>query len=89
MAHRLQGTGQPNYASGFRLAMHEHALEVPLGWKRPRLIFVNSMSDQFHADVPTEFIQRTFEVMRRAGWHTFQVLTKRSERPVALDSQLD
>jgi protein gp37 len=88
MAHRLQGMGQPNYASGFRLAMHEHALEVPLGWKRPRLIFVNSMSDLFHADVPTEFIQRTFEVMRRAWWHTFQVLTKRSERLLALDPQL-
>jgi protein gp37 len=89
MARRLQGMGQPNYADGFRLSLHEHALELPLGWKKPQLIFVNSMSDLFHADVPVEFIQRTFDVIRRAWWHTFQVLTKRSDRLLALDPQID
>ena len=80
MAWRLQAMGQPNYANGFKLTLHEHALEAPLSWKKPQVIFVNSMSDLFHRDVPVEFIQQVFSVMRRASWHTFQVLTKRSER---------
>ncbi|PJH74645.1 MAG: hypothetical protein CO064_10980 [Anaerolineae bacterium CG_4_9_14_0_8_um_filter_58_9] len=85
MAKRLQAMGQPNYANGFKLAMHEHALEKPLEWKTPQVVFVNSMSDLFHKDVPVEFIQKTFDVMRRAHWHQFQVLTKRSERLLELD----
>ncbi len=80
MALRLQAMGQPNYAKGFKLALHENALELPLKWKKPHTIFVNSMSDLFHQDVPMDFILKTFDVMRRADWHNFQVLTKRSER---------
>jgi protein gp37 len=80
MALRLKAMGQPNYANGFDLALHENALELPLKWKKPQTIFVNSMSDLFHNDVPAEFILKTFEVMSRADWHKFQVLTKRSDR---------
>lgn len=89
MARRLKAMGQPNYANGFALTLHEHVLELPLRWKSPQVIFVNSMSDLFHEDVPQEFIQRAFAVMRQAHWHTFQVLTKRSARLAELDSQLD
>src|ERR1700730_14035757 len=63
MALRLQSMGQHNYANGFRLKLHEDALELPLHWKKPRRIFVNSMSDLFHEDVPTDFIRRAFQVM--------------------------
>jgi protein gp37 len=77
---RLKAMGQPNYANGFRLALHEHALELPLRWRKARRIFVNSMSDLFHKDVPVEFVGRVFDVMRQADWHQFQVLTKRAER---------
>ena len=80
--------GQANYANGFEVAMHQHALELPLTWKRPRTIFVNSMSDLFHKAIPVEFILRVFNVMRRAEWHQFQLLTKRSSRLRELDSQL-
>jgi protein gp37 len=80
MARRLQAMGCPNYARGFDLTVHEHALSLPAAWRRPRTIFVNSMSDLFHRDVPAEFIVRVFEVMKQAPQHTFQVLTKRSER---------
>ena len=89
MAKRLQAMGQPNYDNGFKLAMHEHALEKPLEWKTSQVVFVNSMSDLFHKDVSVEFIQRTFDVMRRAHWHQFQVLTKRSERLLELDPQIE
>lgn len=81
--------GQPNYASGFELTIHEHILERPLEWKKPQMIFVNSMSDLFHRGVPLEFIQRVFEIMRRASWHTFQVLTKRSQRLLELNPIID
>jgi len=80
--------GNHNYANGFKLTMHEHMLDVPLKWKKPQTIFVNSMSDLFHKDVPLEFIQRVFDVMQRAHWHRFQVLTKRAERVAELSSQL-
>ena len=80
--------GQQNYVDGFKVALHTHALRLPLSWKKPQMIFVNSMSDLFHEDVPLEFIQKVFDVMRRADWHTYQVLTKRSERLVELDPQL-
>lgn len=89
MAFRLKAMGQPNYANGFKLTMHEHALELPLHWKTPQTIFVNSMSDLFHKDVPLDFIQRVFDVMGQAHWHRFQVLTKRSERLLELHSQLN
>jgi len=89
ITRRLQAMGQPNYANGFALTLHEHALEAPLSWKKPQVIFVNSMSDLFHRDVPVEFIQQAFSAMRRASWHTFQVLTKRSERLQELSPQLE
>lgn len=88
MARRLQAMGQPNYARGFHLALHEHALEIPLRWKRPQNIFVNSMSDLFHKGVPTEFVHRVFDVMVRADWHRFQILTKRSARLASLAGEL-
>ena len=89
MARRLQAMGQPNYCNGFQLALHEHVLQLPLTWKRRQMIFVNSMSDLFHGDVPLSFIQRVFDVMQQASWHTFQVLTKRSQRLRELDAELD
>lgn len=82
LARRLQAMGQPNYAKGFEVAIHHHMLERPLAWKKPQVIFVNSMSDLFHERVPFDFIQSVFDVMRSASWHVFQVLTKRSERLV-------
>jgi len=80
MALRLQAMGQPNYRDGFALTLHEQALEAPLRWRRPQVVFVNSMSDLFHDDVPEDFIQAVFGTMERAHWHHFQVLTKRSGR---------
>lgn len=80
MAMRLKAMGQPNYANGFDLTLHEHALELPLRWKTPQVIFVNSMSDLFHKSVPLGFVLKVFDVMNRADWHTYQVLTKRSGR---------
>jgi len=88
MAKRLHAMGQPNYANGFRLTVHPHAVEAPLSWKTPQVIFVNSMSDLFHEDVPMEFIRRVFDVMNQASWHQFQILTKRSGRLLQLDSSL-
>jgi len=88
MALRLQAMGQRNYVNGFKLTLQEDALELPLRWKKPQTIFVNSMSDMFHADVPSEFIFRVFDVMRRANWHRFQILTKRSERLRSLGQHL-
>ncbi len=88
MARRLHAIGHPNYFNGFRLTMHEGALHLPLLWKRPQTVFVNSMSDLFHKDVPLDFILRVFGVMLRADWHVFQILTKRSERLLDLDQVL-
>jgi protein gp37 len=85
---RLQAMGQSNYRGGFELAQQPHMLERPLHWKQPRRIFVNSMSDLFHVDVPPAYIAQVFEVMHRAHWHQYQVLTKRSERLLELDSVL-
>jgi protein gp37 len=80
MALRLQAMGQPNYANGFNLTLHESLLELPCKWKQPKTIFVNSMSDLFHRDVPLEFVLKAFDVMCRADWHRYQILTKRSDR---------
>lgn len=88
MAKRLQAMGQPNYRDGFNLALHPEVLTKPLEWKKPQMIFVNSMSDLFHKDVPLEFVQRVFDVMNQASWHTFQVLTKRAERLQELSAKL-
>jgi protein gp37 len=88
MAKRLKAMGQPNYARGFSVSVHEHTLDLPLGWRKPQMIFVNSMSDLFHEKVPTDFIIRAFDVMCRADWHRFQILTKRSSRLRQLASRL-
>ena len=89
MSQRLRAMGQPNYRNGFELTLHERMLELPLRWKQPQRVFVNSMSDLFHKDVPEEYIQRVFAVMREASWHRFQVLTKRSDRLRALSPKFD
>jgi protein gp37 len=88
LSKRLRAMGQPNYQNEFQLTLHEDSLDIPLHWKKPQTIFVNSMSDLFHEDVPVIFIQRVFEIMRQATWHRFQILTKRSERLAELDSQI-
>jgi len=88
MSRRLQAMGHPNYIKGFCLNTHEHILELPLRWKKPRRIFVNSMSDLFHPDVPVDFIQRVFSIMHQANWHCYQILTKRSQRLIDLDPVL-
>lgn len=88
MTVRLQAMGQANYAKGFKVATHDHSLELPLKWKNPQVIFVNSMSDLFHKDVPLAFIKKVFSVMNLADWHQYQVLTKRSERLLDLDKHL-
>ena len=89
MAERLQAMGQPNYKDGFKLTLQPQMLELPLLWKKPQTIFVNSMSDLFHREVPLDYIQRVFEVMRRAHWHRFQVLTKRADRLTEVAGELD
>lgn len=80
MAHRLQAMGMDRYRNGFAVTLHEDLLDLPLRWRQGRLVFVNSMSDLFHDEVPLEFIRRVFRTMERCPQHTFQVLTKRSER---------
>lgn len=80
MAKRLRAMGQKNYAGGFDLTLQPHMLDLPLNWRKPSRIFVNSMSDLFHENVPIEYIEKVFEIMRRADWHEFQILTKRSGR---------
>jgi protein gp37 len=80
MAQRLQAMGQPNYQNGFRVTLQPHMLELPLKWKKPQKIFVNSMSDLFHEDIPFDYLRSVFEVMNRASWHLFQVLTKRADQ---------
>ncbi|MEK7403042.1 MAG: phage Gp37/Gp68 family protein [Gemmatimonadota bacterium] len=89
MAERLQAMGQSNYRNGFALTLQPHMLELPLRWTRPQTIFVNSMSDLFHDDVPLSYIAQVFAIMRTAHWHRFQVLTKRAERLEELSSRLE
>jgi protein gp37 len=88
MARRLHAMGQPRYRNNFNVTLHADLLGQPLRWSQPRKIFVNSMSDLFHPDVPLDFIHRVFDVMREANWHTFQILTKRSERLAELAKKL-
>ena len=80
MALRLKAMGQARYANGFRVTCHDDVVERPLTWKKPQIIFVNSMGDLFHEDVPFEFIQRVFDTMAKCPQHIFQILTKRSVR---------
>jgi len=89
MAERIQSMGNERYRNGFQLTIQHDLLEKPLEWKKPSIIFVNSMSDLFHKDVPLEYIKKVFEVMNKAHWHTFQILTKRSERLVELAPHLE
>lgn len=89
MAKRLKAIGHPNYIDGFSLKMHEDTLSLPLQWRKPRKIFVNSMSDLFHEDASDDFILRTFDVMNEANWHIFQILTKRTERLLSLTKNID
>ncbi len=98
LAKRLRAMGQAKYQNdgdsrtsgpGFALTVHEDTLAAPYRWKSPRLIFVNSMSDLFHPEVPLDFIQQVFTVMAETPQHTYQVLTKRSKRLAAVADQLD
>jgi len=89
MATRLKNMGLKKYNNAFKLTLHHQNIEDPLNMKKPQTIFVCSMSDIFHKDVPDEFILKLFEVMNKAYWHTFQVLTKRSERISKLSGQIN
>lgn len=89
MSKRLKAMGTSNYRKGFELTLQPQMLEAPLLWRKPRRIFVNSMSDLFHVGVPVEFIQQVFGVMQRANWHHYQILTKRSDRLLELHGLLD
>ncbi|MCP4705140.1 MAG: phage Gp37/Gp68 family protein [candidate division Zixibacteria bacterium] len=89
MAKRLKAMGSPNYETGFEVALHPDSLELPLKWKKPQMIFVNSMSDLFHKKVPLSFIKKIFATMTKAEHHQFQILTKRSPRLVRLSDKLD
>ncbi len=88
MARRLHAMGQPRYRNNFNVTLHEDLLTQPLQWTQPRRVFVNSMSDLFHSDVDDKFIRSVFNVMGRASWHTFQILTKRSDRLLELAKTL-
>lgn len=98
LAKRLKAMGQPKYqrdgdpatsGPGFGLTIHEAALSIPLRWRRPRRVFVNSMSDLFHEEVPEEFIGQVIETMRATPQHTYQLLTKRSQRLARIAEQFD
>jgi protein gp37 len=88
MAKRLHAMGNHRYANGFNVTLHHDLITKPLEWKKPKRIFVNSMSDLFHTDVPDSFIYSVFETMIKATHHTFQVLTKRSERLLEIGHEL-
>ncbi len=88
-AERFRGVPGHPYEQGFDLKLWPDRLDVPLRWRRPRMIFVNSMSDLFHESIPDDFIKAVFTVMGQADWHTFQILTKRQDRLVDLAAELD
>jgi protein gp37 len=98
LAKRLKAMGAPKYQNdgdprtsgpGFGVTIHPDALRIPYGWREPRVVFVNSMSDLFHARVPVSFVREVFAVMADTPRHTYQVLTKRSHRLVRLADRLD
>ncbi|MEO8108723.1 MAG: phage Gp37/Gp68 family protein [Ginsengibacter sp.] len=89
MTRRLQAMGIDKYKDGFKVRIHEDALDIPYTWKKSKVVFVNSMSDLFHPEVPLEFIQKVFEVMNNTPQHTYQVLTKRAERLYELHHKLN
>ena len=88
MSKRLQAMGVQKYKDNFSVRTHDEALMIPYLWKKPKVVFVNSMSDLFHEDVPIEFIEKVFTVMNENPQHVFQVLTKRSERLFELHNKL-
>ena len=88
MAKRLQAIGVEKYRTGFSISTHPATLGEPLTWRKPRVVFVNSMSDLFHQSVPTDFVESVFAVMNRASRHTFQILTKRPARVARLEKRL-
>lgn len=88
MSQRLKAMGLPQYRNGFSLTLQPKAIDLPRQWRKPRKIFVNSMSDLFHKNVPLEYIQEVFEVMNDCQQHQFQVLTKRPERAAAVSGKL-
>jgi protein gp37 len=88
LALRLRAMGNLRYRNGFSVTLHPDQLTLPLRWRQPRRVFVNSMSDLYHDAVPDDFISQVFEVMTRADWHIFQVLTKRSDRLERLADRL-
>lgn len=88
MTRRLKAMGQDKYRDGFKLRIHPETLKLPYTWKKPQIVFVDSMSDLFHEDVPIEFIKKVFKVMNDNSQHIFQVLTKRSVRLLELSDQL-
>jgi len=89
MARRLKAMGIEKYANGFELTLHDDELVEPYSWKKPRTVFVNSMSDLFHEMIPESFIMETFRVMNQNPMHTFQVLTKRAERLAGLSDKIN
>lgn len=89
MARRLKAMGLEKYRNGFELTLHEDSLKIPYTWKQPKIVFVNSMSDLFHKDIPLEFIQRVFKVMNDNPQHVFQVLTKRADILLKYHKELD
>ena len=88
MARRLKAMGQRRYENGFRVTIQKDTLLVPLKWRAPRMVFVNSMSDLFHEDVPIKFIASVFRTIKEANWHTFQILTKRAGRLASIAQKL-
>lgn len=88
MARRLKAMGLDKYKNGFKLAIHEDALEIPYSWSGSKMVFVNSMSDLFHKDIPLAFIKKVFNVMNENPQHTFQILTKRSDVLLKYDKEL-
>ncbi len=88
MAKRLKAMGNSRYLNGFGVTLHPDLLTLPLSWKKPRSIFVNSMSDLFHDEVPAEFVREVFSVMNRAQHHRFQILTKRADRMAQMAEEL-
>jgi len=88
MARRLKAMNNPRYINGFDVTIHEDLISLPLSWKKPQMIFVNSMSDLFHENIPDSFIYKVFQTMVKADWHIFQVLTKRSGRLRELSRKL-
>ncbi|MCK4786662.1 MAG: DUF5131 family protein [Desulfobacteraceae bacterium] len=88
LSKRLRAMGNPRYRNGFRLTIHQDIIDLPLRWRRPAMIFINSMSDLFHEQIPIEFVKSVFDTIVKAHWHTFQIVTKRAQRLSEIASAL-